>query len=92
GQRKKQQLDGQSDASGSPKISDYAEDQIKVGKVSAYGEIDAIQEQLKRTQLDIEMFNEHKCHLEVGHELHFITFQKMIIISCMFLLVSFLQD
>uniref|UniRef100_A0A1D1YSU9 Zinc finger CCCH domain-containing protein 13 n=1 Tax=Anthurium amnicola TaxID=1678845 RepID=A0A1D1YSU9_9ARAE len=65
GQRKRQQLDGQSDVSGSPKISDRAEDQIREGKASSYAVVDAIEEQLKQTQLDIDMFDDHKCQLEM---------------------------
>ncbi|CAA6668739.1 unnamed protein product [Spirodela intermedia] len=65
GQKKKPHLDGHSDISASLKTSDGAEDQIKDGKVSSYNEIDVIEEQLKQTQMDIEMFDDHKCQLEM---------------------------
>ncbi|XP_058072699.1 zinc finger CCCH domain-containing protein 13 isoform X3 [Magnolia sinica] len=63
--RKKQHLDGQSDVSGSLKISDDAEDQIKDGKRSSYDDKDVLEEQLKQAQLDVDMLDDHKCQLEM---------------------------
>ncbi|XP_078432968.1 zinc finger C-x8-C-x5-C-x3-H type family protein isoform X2 [Wolffia australiana] len=64
GLRKRQHLDGHSDVSPSMRSPDYADDPMKSERVSSYGEVDAIEDQLKQTQLDIDMFDDHKCQLE----------------------------
>ncbi|KAL5978207.1 hypothetical protein ACLOJK_029324 [Asimina triloba] len=66
--RKKQHLDGQSDVSGSLKMSDDAEDQVREGKHLSYDDKDVLEDQLKQAQLDIEMLDDHKCQLEIFFE------------------------
>ncbi|XP_008801339.2 zinc finger CCCH domain-containing protein 13 [Phoenix dactylifera] len=63
--RKKQRMDGESDISGSLKISDGAKDRKKEDKVSSHDEKDDMEEQLKQIQLDIEMLDDHKSQLEI---------------------------
>ncbi|XP_038988183.1 zinc finger CCCH domain-containing protein 13-like isoform X2 [Phoenix dactylifera] len=63
--RKKQRVDGESDVSGSFKISDGSEDIKKGDKVSFYNEKIDLEEQLKQIQLDIEMLDDHKSELEI---------------------------
>ncbi|KAG1365365.1 Zinc finger CCCH domain-containing protein 13 [Cocos nucifera] len=63
--RKKQRMDGESDVSGSFKISDGSEDIKKGDKVSFYNEKIDLNEQLKQIQLDIEMLDDHKSQLEI---------------------------
>uniref|UniRef100_A0A1D1XVB5 Zinc finger CCCH domain-containing protein 13 n=1 Tax=Anthurium amnicola TaxID=1678845 RepID=A0A1D1XVB5_9ARAE len=65
---KKKQTDGQSDVSGSHKISDSGEDRPKKGKVSSYDDTDVLEEQLKHAQLDIELLDDQKHQLETFFE------------------------
>ncbi|XP_010267784.1 PREDICTED: zinc finger CCCH domain-containing protein 13 [Nelumbo nucifera] len=64
-QKKKQYLDGQSDISGGLKISEGAEDRVKEGKHGSSDSKDALEEQLKQVQLDIDMLDDHKCQLQI---------------------------
>ncbi|KAK1308260.1 Zinc finger CCCH domain-containing protein 13 [Acorus calamus] len=66
--QRKQQVDGQSDVSGSLKASDDTDYQIKEGKVSSHGEKEVLEEELKQAVLEIEMLDDHKCQLEVSLE------------------------
>ncbi|KAK1326662.1 Zinc finger CCCH domain-containing protein 40 [Acorus calamus] len=66
--RNKQQVDGESDVSGSFKASDDVDYQIKEGKVSSHGDKKFLEEQLRQASLDIEMLDDHKCQLEVSLE------------------------
>ncbi|KAA8526484.1 hypothetical protein F0562_008313 [Nyssa sinensis] len=63
--RKKQHLDGQSDFSGSLKISDGTGDRVKDNKLTSSDSKDVLEEQLRQTQSDIDMLDEHKCQLEI---------------------------
>ncbi|XP_077243499.1 zinc finger C-x8-C-x5-C-x3-H type family protein isoform X2 [Tasmannia lanceolata] len=60
--RKKQHLDGQSDASGSLKASDGGEDRIKEGRLD---DKDDLEEQLKQVQLDVDTLDGYKCEMEI---------------------------
>ncbi|KAK1280860.1 Zinc finger CCCH domain-containing protein 13 [Acorus gramineus] len=63
--RNKQQVDGESDVSGSFKASDDVDYQIKEGKLSSHGDKKFLEEQLRQASLDIEMLDDHKCQLGV---------------------------
>ncbi|XP_068644393.1 zinc finger CCCH domain-containing protein 13-like [Aristolochia californica] len=62
--RRRLQVDGQSDASGSQRASDAAVDHVREGKISSYDDKNARKEQLEQVKLDLKMFDDHKCHLE----------------------------
>ncbi|KAH7533032.1 hypothetical protein FEM48_Zijuj04G0086500 [Ziziphus jujuba var. spinosa] len=64
--RKKQRLDGQSDISGSLRITNGTEDQAKEGKITTETEPrGALVEQLKKVRLDINKLDHHRSQLEV---------------------------
>ncbi|XP_073008851.1 zinc finger CCCH domain-containing protein 13 [Typha latifolia] len=62
--RKRQLSDGESDASGSLKVSENHDDRRKEDKGS-YDEKDELEEQLKQMQLDMDILNDDKSHLEI---------------------------
>ncbi|KAF3443724.1 hypothetical protein FNV43_RR13414 [Rhamnella rubrinervis] len=62
--RKKQHLDGQSEISGSLKISNGTEDQVKEGNITTESR-GALMEQLKQVQLDISMLDHRRSQLGV---------------------------
>lgn len=66
--RRKQQLDGQSDFSGSLKISDGTDDRLKEGKLASSGSKNVLGEQLKQVQLDIDRLDDHKSQLKTYME------------------------
>ncbi|KAG2712258.1 hypothetical protein I3843_04G108000 [Carya illinoinensis] len=63
--RKKQHFDGQGDFSGSLRISEGTEDQIKEGKTVSANPRDVLEEQLKQMQLDINVLEHRKLQLGV---------------------------
>ncbi|XP_059661052.1 zinc finger CCCH domain-containing protein 13 isoform X2 [Cornus florida] len=63
--RKRQQLDGQSDFSGSGKISDSTGDRVKDKNILSSETKDILEEQLRQVQLDIAMLDDHKSQLEI---------------------------
>ncbi|KAG9439152.1 hypothetical protein H6P81_019317 [Aristolochia fimbriata] len=62
--RKRPNADGQSDASGSHRASDAADDHVREGRVTSYDEKNAQEEQLEQVNLHLKMLEDHKCHLE----------------------------
>ncbi|KAF7140756.1 hypothetical protein RHSIM_Rhsim06G0158200 [Rhododendron simsii] len=62
--RNRQQLDGQSDFSGSGKISDGTEDYIRDRKLTPSDSKGVLREQLRQVQLDINMLSSHKSELQ----------------------------
>ncbi|XP_028056019.1 zinc finger CCCH domain-containing protein 13 isoform X1 [Camellia sinensis] len=63
--RKKHQLDGQSDFSGSAKISDGSDDRIRHRKLTSSDSKGVLGEQLSQVQTEINMLNSHKGQLEI---------------------------
>ncbi|KAK0588606.1 hypothetical protein LWI29_003150 [Acer saccharum] len=63
--RKKQHVDKQSDFSGSLKILDGIEDQVKEGKFSSSDSKIALQEKLREVQLDINTLDHRRLQLEI---------------------------
>ncbi|XP_041009216.1 zinc finger CCCH domain-containing protein 40-like isoform X2 [Juglans microcarpa x Juglans regia] len=63
--RKKQHFDGQGDFSGSLRISEGTEDQVKEGKTVSTNPRDVLDEQLKKMQLDINVLENRKLQLGV---------------------------
>jgi len=61
---KRQQLDGQSDFSGSGKISDGTEDQMRDRKLTPSDSKGVLREQLRQVQSDIDVLNSHKSELQ----------------------------
>ncbi|KAI8551887.1 hypothetical protein RHMOL_Rhmol06G0221800 [Rhododendron molle] len=62
--RNRQQLDGQSDFSGSGKISDGTEDHIRDRKLTPSDSKGVLREQLRQVQSDINMLSSHKSELQ----------------------------
>ncbi|XP_058220271.1 zinc finger CCCH domain-containing protein 13 [Rhododendron vialii] len=62
--RNRQQLDGQSDFSGSGKISDGTEDHIQDRKLTPSDSKGVLREQLRQVQSDINMLSSHKSELQ----------------------------
>ncbi|KAI8007990.1 Zinc finger CCCH domain-containing protein 13 [Camellia lanceoleosa] len=63
--RKKHQLDGQSDFSGSAKISDGSDDRIRHRKLTSSDSKGFLGEQLSQVKTEINMLNSHKGQLEI---------------------------
>ncbi|PSS05801.1 Zinc finger CCCH domain-containing protein [Actinidia chinensis var. chinensis] len=63
--RKKQQLDGQSDFSGSLRVSDDTEDGSRDKKLASSDSKGVLEEQLRQVQSDIDSLNNGKCQLEM---------------------------
>ncbi|KAK3184336.1 hypothetical protein Dsin_031622 [Dipteronia sinensis] len=63
--RRKKQHDGQSDFSGSLKISDGIEDRVKEGQFTSSDSKIALREQLREVQLDINTLDDRRLQLEI---------------------------
>ncbi|GFZ05536.1 hypothetical protein Acr_17g0011080 [Actinidia rufa] len=63
--RKKQQLDGQSDFSGSLRVSDDTEDGSRDKKLASSDSKGVLEEQLRQVQSGIDSLNNGKCQLEM---------------------------
>ncbi|KAK1566473.1 hypothetical protein Q3G72_000431 [Acer saccharum] len=64
--RKKQHVDDQSDFSGSLKILDGIEDQVREGKFTSSDSKIALREKLREVQLDINTLDHRRLQLEVS--------------------------
>nr|XP_023883785.1 zinc finger CCCH domain-containing protein 13 isoform X1 [Quercus suber]POE71229.1 zinc finger ccch domain-containing protein 13 [Quercus suber] len=66
--RKKQDFDGQGDFSGSLRMLEGNEDQVKEGKIVSTDSKDVLEEQLKKVQSDVNILDRHKFQLGVDLE------------------------
>ncbi|KAK8921838.1 Zinc finger CCCH domain-containing protein 13 [Platanthera zijinensis] len=69
--KKKQSIDGESDISGSHKLSDADEATRKENNVSTFDGKAIYEEQLREAKSDIEKLDDHKAHLEIFLEKKF---------------------